>query len=31
ADLSTLAYRTRDAQEGLQAFVDKRPPKPADC
>jgi enoyl-CoA hydratase len=24
ADLSTLAYRTRDAQEGMQAFVEKR-------
>ena len=24
ADLSTLAYRTRDAEEGMQAFVDKR-------
>jgi enoyl-CoA hydratase len=27
ADLSTLAYRTGDAQEGLQAFLDKRPPR----
>ncbi|GJH27043.1 enoyl-CoA hydratase/isomerase family protein [Caballeronia novacaledonica] len=26
ADLSTLAYRTSDAVEGMQAFVDKRPP-----
>ena len=26
ADLSTLAYRTRDAEEGMQAFVDKRKP-----
>ncbi|QXZ10683.1 enoyl-CoA hydratase/isomerase family protein [Comamonas sp. Y33R10-2] len=25
ADLSTLAYRTADAEEGMQAFVDKRP------
>lgn len=25
ADLSTLAYRTTDAEEGMQAFVDKRP------
>lgn len=24
ADLSTLAYRTSDAEEGMQAFVDKR-------
>jgi enoyl-CoA hydratase len=26
ADLSTLAYRTEDAAEGIAAFVDKRPP-----
>ncbi|NBW45218.1 MAG: enoyl-CoA hydratase, partial [Betaproteobacteria bacterium] len=26
ADLSTLAYRTADAEEGMQAFVDKRKP-----
>lgn len=26
ADLSTLAYRTRDAEEGMQAFVEKRTP-----
>jgi enoyl-CoA hydratase len=26
ADLSTLAYRTGDAEEGMQAFVDKRKP-----
>lgn len=26
ADLSTLAYRTRDADEGMQAFVAKRKP-----
>lgn len=26
ADLSTLAYRTRDAEEGMQAFVEKRKP-----
>lgn len=25
ADLSTLAYRTADAEEGMQAFVEKRP------
>lgn len=25
ADLSTLAYRTEDAAEGMQAFIDKRP------
>lgn len=27
ADLSTLAYRTRDAEEGLAAFVEKRKPE----
>ena len=27
ADLSTLAYRTRDAEEGMQAFVEKRKPR----
>lgn len=26
SDLSTLAYQTADAGEGMQAFVDKRPP-----
>jgi enoyl-CoA hydratase len=26
ADLSTLAYRTRDAEEGMAAFLDKRKP-----
>ncbi|MFJ4048920.1 MULTISPECIES: enoyl-CoA hydratase/isomerase family protein [Pseudomonas] len=26
ADLSTLAYRTADAEEGMRAFVDKRTP-----
>ena len=25
ADLSTLAYQTRDAEEGMRAFLDKRP------
>jgi enoyl-CoA hydratase len=27
ADLSTLAYRTEDATEGMTAFIDKRKPK----
>jgi enoyl-CoA hydratase len=27
ADLSTLAYRTADADEGMQAFLEKRPPQ----
>ena len=27
ADLSTLAFQTRDAAEGMQAFIDKRKPK----
>jgi enoyl-CoA hydratase len=27
ADLSTLSYRTRDAAEGMQAFIQKRPPR----
>ena len=27
ADLSTLAYRTTDAEEGMRAFLDKRPPR----
>ncbi len=26
SDLSTLAYQTADAREGMQAFVEKRPP-----
>jgi enoyl-CoA hydratase len=27
ADLSTLAYRTADAEEGMRAFIEKRPAK----
>lgn len=27
ADLSTLAFRTDDAAEGMQAFIEKRPPQ----
>jgi enoyl-CoA hydratase len=27
ADLSTLAYRTKDAEEGMAAFIDKRKPR----
>lgn len=30
ADLSTLAYRTEDAVEGMRAFVEKRPAKVTD-
>jgi enoyl-CoA hydratase/carnithine racemase len=30
ADLSTLAYQTRDAVEGMQAFIDKRKPRFSD-
>ena len=26
ADVATLAYRTADAEEGMAAFVEKRPP-----
>lgn len=31
ADLSTLAYRTRDGQIGLQAFIDKQKPRFVDA
>lgn len=31
ADLSTLAYRTDDADEGMRAFVEKRKPTFKDC
>ena len=31
ADLSTLAYRTEDAKEGLAAFIEKRKPQFRDC
>jgi len=31
ADLSTLAYQTKDSIEGMQAFVEKRPTKFRDC
>jgi enoyl-CoA hydratase len=27
ADLSTLAFRTEDAEEGMSAFIAKRKPK----
>jgi enoyl-CoA hydratase len=30
ADLSTLAYQTQDAAEGMQAFLERRTPKFAD-
>ncbi len=31
ADLSTLAYQTRDANEGMAAFLEKRKPQFKDC
>lgn len=31
ADLSTLAYQTKDANEGMAAFLDKRKPQFKDC
>ncbi len=30
ADLSTLAFQTRDAAEGMAAFIDKRKPEFSD-
>ena len=31
ADLSTLAYQTKDADEGMKAFIEKRNPEFKDC
>jgi enoyl-CoA hydratase len=31
ADLSTLAYQTKDANEGMAAFIEKRKPQFKDC